>query len=119
MCLQVYHELDDIILGSQTATLDPNCKVATISSHKNYNFESSQGWITPAAFQQVLILHVPVSSQKFHFYEFLMMQSNFFKVTERLSSYSDIKFAHSFWQLCKKASKDGVWWQLGEGRMTG
>lgn len=39
---------------------------------------------------------MPVSSQKFHFYEFLMMQSNFFKVTGRPNSYSDIKFAHSF-----------------------
>lgn len=70
--------------------------MAAIRSWKNYNFESSVGWVTPAAFQQVLILHVPVSSQKFHFYEFLMMQSNFFKVTERPTSYSDIKFAHSF-----------------------
>lgn len=96
------------ILGSQTATLDASCKVTAISSHKNYNFESSGGWITPAAFQQVLILHVPVSSQKFNFYEFLMMQSNFFKVTERPSSYSDIKFAHSFLAALQEASKDGV-----------
>lgn len=96
ICLQVYRAHDDIISESQIATLDPSSKVAAISLRKNYNFESSLGWITPAAFQQVLILHVPVSSQKFHFYEFLMMQSNFFKVTERASSYSDIKFAHSF-----------------------
>lgn len=93
--------------------------MATISPHKNYNFESSRGWITPAAFQQVLILHVPVSSQKFHFYEFLMMQSNFFKVTERPSSYSDIKFAHSFLAALQEDEQGWCVVAVGGGKNDG
>lgn len=93
--------------------------MAAISSHKNYNFKSSRGWITPAAFQQVLILHVPVSSQKFHFYEFLMMQSNFFKVTERPGSYSDIKFAHSFLAALQESEQGWCMVAVGEGKNDG
>lgn len=93
--------------------------MAAISSHENYNFQSSQGWIPPAAFQQVLILHVTVSSQKFHFYEFLMTQSNFFKVTERPSSYSDIKFAHSSSAALQESEQGWCVVAVGGGKNDG